>query len=668
MTDINTLLGIDTGGTFTDFVALTPDQGLQVHKVLSTPAAPDQAILQGISEMGLAPAVASGEVLLIHGTTVATNATLEGKGARTVLVTNAGMGDLLTIGRQTRRELYNLTPQYQQLLTANSPVVEVKCRIDASGQVITELSEQDLNELVAAISALSPEAIAVNLLFSYLNDSHERELEDSLRSLCFVSRSSAVLPEYREYERGVVTWLNAFLGPLISRYMQSLHAAIRPSRLSIMQSSGLTIAADQAAHRAVNLLLSGPVGGISAAAYMAALQGESRLMTFDMGGTSTDVSLYAGEFRLTTEGSINDLPIAVPMVDIHTIGAGGGSIASIDPGGLLQVGPESAGADPGPACYNQGGSQATVTDANLLAGRLLPGNFLGGRLQLSRDAASTAIAGLAQQLGTDPDSTALGIIELANAHMSQALRVISIERGEDPSEFILVSFGGAGGLHICELAESLEMDRAMIPLNAGIFSAVGMLTSPPGRSLSRTLHSPLANSDDADIDRAFEELRTEAETELQQEGLDITSLQQERSADLRYLGQTFTLNLPWQGHTATATAFHRLHESRYGHQLDKPVELLNLRLRVSGSPHPLSFPQLAPGKHPEPESTTEVILSDEDKGPVRIQVPVYQRRDLPADCQLDGPLLLTEDHATSWVRPGWQLTVDILGNIQLRRS
>jgi len=669
MTQFTTLLGIDTGGTFTDFVALSSDQALKVHKVLSTPSAPDQAILQGIREMDLMAEVEAGRVIIVHGTTVATNATLEGKGAKTVYITNQGLKDTLAIGRQTRTQLYNLTPSLSPSLTSQTLVLEVACRIDAKGRIVEPLTEASLVQLSKALAELKPEAVAVNLLFSYLNDSHEQTIKAHLDSRLFVSCSSEVLPEYKEYERGVVTWLNAFLGPLISRYMQSLAAAITPSKLSIMQSSGLTIAAEQAADKAVNLLLSGPVGGISAAAFMGRRSGNQALMTFDMGGTSTDVSLYHGAFRLTTEGKINALPIAVPMVDIHTIGAGGGSIASVDPGGLLQVGPASAGAVPGPACYDQGGTVATVTDANLLAGRLLPGQFLGGRMQLSLQAAANAVNTVASELGTTMEETTLGIIALANAHMSQALRVISIEKGENPQDYVLVSFGGAGALHICELAESLEMTEAMIPLHGGIFSALGMLTTPTGRSLSRTLQVVLDRDANDLLVSQFDALKHQALASLTLEGVTAEHLTTEASADLRYQGQTFTLNIPWQPDADLDELFHQRHQARYGHRLDKPVELLNLRLRVHGPIPTMELPKLISTiETPQPVGESVVLTSDPGGMPTRVTAPIFRRDTLKPGYRLSGPMIITEDHATSWIQSGWTINLDEVGNIRVSKT
>ncbi|HNN36159.1 MAG TPA: hydantoinase/oxoprolinase family protein, partial [Pseudomonadales bacterium] len=455
------VLGIDTGGTFTDFV-LFDGERLHIHKVLSTPEAPDEAIATGMAELGLEAPLRQGKLLLVHGSTVATNAALEGKGVPTLFVTNRGFRDLLTIGRQIRRELYELMPAPLPPPVPAELCFEVDTRRDHLGRLITPLTDADLTRLRHAIATLAPQAVAICLLYSFMDESEEQALAAALPPGLFVSCSSQVLPEYREYERGIATWLNSWLGPLVSDYLGRLSARTAPAPLTIMQSSGGTVAAEQARQRAVNLLLSGPAGGMAAARHLADTLGERQLITFDMGGTSTDVGLLSGgELTLTNEGRIGPYPVAVPMVDLHTIGAGGGSIAFLDDGGGLWVGPRSAGALPGPACYGRGGREPTVTDANLLLGRLRPERFLGGAMPLDVAAAQRAIATLADPLGLSLEETAAGIIEIANEQMIRALRLISVERGHDPRQFRLCCFGGAGGLHLCRLAEALGIRRAL---------------------------------------------------------------------------------------------------------------------------------------------------------------------------------------------------------------
>jgi N-methylhydantoinase A len=649
-------LGVDTGGTFTDFVLHEADGSVRVHKVLSTPSAPEQAILQGIRELG----VDLQGLQLVHGSTVATNAVLEGKGVETLYISNRGFADLLSIGRQQRTELYELQPE-----PVPDPVPAQRCletggRLDADGRLVEPLTDEDLDALRAAVSAQAPAAVAVNLLFSYLQPGLEERIAAALPPEVFVSLSSRVLPEVREYERGMATWLNAWIGPRVAGYLARLCERLPAVPVSVMQSSGDTVAASQAAHQAVRMLLSGPAGGLIAARHVGLIAGYERLLTFDMGGTSTDVALIEGEPRLTTEGRIGRYPVAVPMVDMHTIGAGGGSIAWIDAGGMLQVGPESAGADPGPACYGCGGGRATVTDANLLLGRLQANAFLGGTMRLDPAASVRAVERLAGPLGQSVEQTALDIIAIANEHMAQALRAISIKRGADPREHVLVSFGGAGGLHVCALAELLETDQAMVPIHGGVLSALGMLVARPGRQLSRTHIGLLGALPPDSLEALFDELRAEGLAALAAEGLAAADCEALASVDLRYAGQSYTLNLPWQGVEQTIAAFHARHEQRYGHRLALPVELVNLRQWVRGPEPSLALPTLPAGTSGQAFGAGTVVG-------VEAPVPQFWRSELVAGQQIEGPALICETVATTWVRPGWSLTVDPVGNLKLRR-
>ncbi len=653
------LLGVDTGGTFTDFVLLDGDQ-LRIHKVLSTPAAPEQAILQGIADMGLEALVAAGQLSVIHGSTVATNAALEGKGVRTLYITNRGFGDLLTIGRQTRRQLYNLQPPPVAPPVPAELCWETGGRLGADGSLIDPLSTDDIAALQQAVAALKPGAVAINLLFSFLDDQYEKAIEAALPSGLFCSRSSFVLPEYKEYERGIATWLNAWLGPLVQRYLQQLKDALSPSPVAVMQSSGGTIDASQAALRAVNMLLSGPAGGLAAASFIGSSINSERLLTFDMGGTSSDVALIDGHIRLTNEGRIAHYPVAVPMVDMHTIGAGGGSIASIDSGDLLCVGPQSAGADPGPACYGRGGQQATVTDANAVLGRLRPRAFLGGRMQLDLDAARAAVARIAEPLGLSIEGAAEGILAVANEHMTRALRVISVQRGYDPTEFQLCSFGGAGGLHVCALAQALQMRRALVPSNSGVLSALGMLVAPRERQLSRTVQGLLADQHDQ-ISRTLAELEHKGRSELLQGGVPAAAITVEASLDLRYLGQSYTLNVPWQNGQQATEDFHRRHQQRYGHRLDITVELVNVRLALRARLQSVNLPTLAPARPAAPYE--QAVLHGFQQA-----VPVYARDALMKGQHIDGPALITEHTATTLVDSGWGATVDPCGHLLLACS
>ncbi|ABI57984.1 5-oxoprolinase (ATP-hydrolyzing) [Alkalilimnicola ehrlichii MLHE-1] len=649
------LLGVDTGGTFTDFVC-SDGERLRIHKVLSTPERPEAAILQGVRELGLADE----PLRLMHGSTVATNAVLEGQGARVMYVTGRGLGDVLTLGRQHRERLYAL-----ELAPAEPPVPPELCwetggRLGPDGALVDPLSDEDLAAFDQALAERRPEAVAINLPFSFVDGGPEDTLAARVPEGVFVARSHKVLAEYGEYERGIATWLNARVGPVMSGYLNRLTQALPKASVSVMQSSGERVAADQAARMAVNLLLSGPAGGLMAGRYLGELAGEPRLLSFDMGGTSTDVAVIDGEPALTSEGHIGGWPVAVPMVDMHTIGAGGGSLASVDAGGLLQVGPRSAGADPGPACYGRGGAGATVTDAHLVLGRLRPDAFLGGDMTLEPAAARQALTRLGEGLALSPEQAAEGVLRLANEHMARALRVISVERGLDPRDFTLLSFGGAGGLHVCALAEALDMSRALVPVHAGVLSALGMLAAPRGRQLSRTLTGPLSALGAERVEQVLAALADSGRRALSAEGVAVAEQRTHPSLDLRYQGQAYTLNVAWSGVAATLEAFHRLHEQRYGHRLEEPVELVNVRQSVTG-PRPVPpLPRLLPG----------------EGGPVALgrvhgvagEVPVYDRARLGAGQVLRGPALVTEQVATTWLAPGWTARVDEYGNLLMERA
>lgn len=671
------VLGVDTGGTFTDFVYYEKGQ-LTIHKVLSTPHAPEQAILQGIEELGLDKYL--DKLTIVHGSTVATNAVLEKKGVKTVYVSNTGLADVLAIGRQARKELYNLSPRPDAPPVPRSLCFEVNSRVDAHGNRLQSLSADELLQLNDFIHQQQAQSVAINLLFSFLDDRDERRIEKSLKEAFpdrFISRSSEILPEYKEYERGIATWLNAWIGPLVQGYLKRLTKGTRPAPLAVMQSSGGTIAAEKAAEHAVRMLLSGPAGGLAGAKYIADYisaaghdsesdkSRQQNLLTFDMGGTSTDVAVIEGELQLTSEGHIGDYPVAIPMVDMHTIGAGGGSIARVDEGGVLQVGPESAGARPGPACYAKGGEQATVTDANLVLGRLSVDAFLGGAMQLDETAARKAIEKLSQQLSLTGElaieEAALGIIQVANEHMSRALRVMSIQRGIDPKGLVLVPFGGAGALHVCALADNLQMSQALVPIHAGVLSAFGMVVAPHSRDLSHTINELLDESRIVHLEQQLQILADRGVSELSSEGVNESLIDVHRSVDLRYLGQSYTLNIPWTNLLETLDNYHKLHQKRYGHQHQQPIELVNVRVKVSASPLTLTLPELPADE--QAKVVTERQIAGVDK-----PVPVYQREQLARGQQIVGPALIVERVSTTYLARSWDCTVDKIGNLRLGKK
>jgi len=660
-------LGIDAGGTFTDFVALRVGEAVEVevHKTLSTPDAPEQAILAGIEALGLSGEAERGTLHIIHGSTVATNAALEGKNAPTAYVTNYGFGDTLTLARQTRPALYALEFPAQSIPVPSAYCLETGGRMSAEGKVLETLTSDELQDLVARIKDLAPEAVAINLLFSFLDDSSEVAIEKAITDTgvpVFVSRSSAVLPVYKEYERGIATWLNASLGPVVSGYLSRLRMSMNRCSLRIMQSNGETLDAEKAADSAVRLLLSGPAGGLIAMKTLGEQADVSKIISFDMGGTSTDVALLDGEIATTSEGHSGPYPVAVPMVDMHTIGAGGGSIAYVDQGGMLQVGPRSAGADPGPACYGLGGRHATVTDANLVLGRLVPGARLAGSLALSVAQARHAVGALAQEIALSVEETAAGIISIANEHMAKAIREISVNRGHDPADFVLASFGGAGGLHVCALAEAMRMHLALVPARGGVLSALGMLMAPRGRQLTRTLGIAMDGIEISALEAAMADLESRANEELSVEGDSLGELVCRRSVDLCYKGQSYTLNVPWQGPAGSLASFRALHERRYGYSLTNSVELVNICVDVREVSEPIQLPS---------ETAMDVKparLIGQDLASEADDIPAFPREALAFGQQLSGPCVITEYSATVYVSKHWLAEIDAMGNLRLSRK
>lgn len=664
-------LGVDTGGTFTDF-ALLKDGQFYTHKVLSTPKAPELAILQGIEEMGLSNLSQNGQLLLVHGSTVATNAALQGLEAKTLFITNQGLQDILTIGRQNRADIYNLRPASVKPPVAESDCLEVTCRVDSKGDEIEPLSEKEINRLISEVANHDAEALAICLLFSYLNPDHEKRLQQALAENLFVSISSEVLAETGEYERAIATWLNASLGPLMHSYLSRLSQNIPVKNLSVMQSSGGTIGCRQASEKAVNLLLSGPAGGLAAAQQIKQELDCENLLTFDMGGTSTDVALVKEKMQLTRDGKIGRYPVAVPMVDMHTIGAGGGSIAYIDEAGMLHVGPESAGARPGPACYGLGGETATVTDAHVVLGNLYSKQFAGGSLSLDPQAAVLAIEILAQKTQLSLPHMALGILDLANEHMARALRQISVQRGEDPSQYRLCSFGGAGGLHVCALAEKLEMNKALIPFHSGILSALGMLVAPGKREISHAINRELSSDNRAvgKLLKVATEMAKQGREELIQEGFLPEQISASYSLDCRYLGQSFTLNLEFSDTTDKSLLeenFHSQHEKNFGYRLNKEVEWVNLRAHVQGIQKSLARTEL---KTIQPcEATDKVEIFQTYQGVLQKRLtPVFDRTELAIGQQIIGPALISEASSTSWIASEWIAEVHKLGHLILQKQ
>ncbi|MDQ7038394.1 MAG: hydantoinase/oxoprolinase family protein, partial [Aquificota bacterium] len=475
------VIGVDTGGTFTDFV-YTEENRLKVLKIPSTPDNPAEAVLKGLSLIG-------GEGRkIVHGTTVATNTLLERKGARVALITNRGFEDVIEIGRQTRDRLYDLRYRRESPLVPRELRFGIKGRMDKKGRILEDLDPEEIEDLARKLKDLGVEAVAVSLLHSYANPDHERKVGEVLRKTGVrVYLSHEILPEFREFERTSTTVVNAYVSPKMESYIEKLEKGLPAGDLlRVMQSNGGTVSPGTVKKQAVRTILSGPAGGVIGALFVAEKAGFERIITLDMGGTSTDVSLVDRKPRITTEAKIGGVPIKVPMVEIHTIGAGGGSVAHLDEGGVLRVGPKSAGADPGPVCYGKG-EEITVTDANLFAGRLIPEFFLGGTMRIHPERVRPYMEKLASMLGVDPHEVAEAIIEVVESSMERALRRVSVERGYNPKDFTLVSFGGAGGLHAVSLARSLRIPKVLVPRHPGILSALGMMVADVVRDYSKTV-------------------------------------------------------------------------------------------------------------------------------------------------------------------------------------
>lgn len=651
-------LGIDTGGTFTDFVLLGADRGL-VHKVPSTPENPLKAVFQGLKELcpeGL------GDLEMVHGTTVGTNAFLTRRGARVVLVTTKGFEDVLFIGRQTRQELFTLTPRRPPEILPREQVVGVAERLTADGSVLVPLTGEEIARVCREVTARQPEAVAVCLLHAYANPEHELRLGEALASLGVpVSLSSRVLPEIREFERTCATVLNAYLSPILTRYLEAWSRELPEVRLFIQQSHGGMLPARAAAAWGLGTVLSGPAGGVTGAFQVGQSLGESQLLTFDMGGTSTDVCLVAGEIPFTSEYLLDGYPLGLPVLDIHTVGAGGGSIAWRDRGGALRVGPQSAGADPGPVCYGRG-DRVTVTDAQLFLGRLLPESFLGGRLTLQVEAAHRAMVALAAHFGVKPEDLALGIIRVANQHMAKALAQVSLERGYDPRHFTLVCFGGAGGLHVCELARELGSRRLLLPAQAGVLSALGLARAGLRRDFARTLLWSGPRLSWPRLQEAARQLKEEAMAEMAVDGLDPRYFTVTSHLQLRYLGQSYTLPVPLK--PDFLEAFHQRHRLLYGHAFPaRPVEVVVLRLSLRAPEPWVTLPPLSPAV---PAGGVRLPRTSRVWLPQGlIELPVYYRPDLEPGFELAGPALVAEDFATTLILPGFQGRVTAAGHLLL---
>jgi len=652
-------IAIDTGGTFTDCIWVE-DGRLRMLKVFSTPADPSQAIAEAITR------IAAGQSLtLLHGTTVGTNTLLQRKGARVALVTTAGFEDAIEIGRQARPRLYDLLFERVAPLVARELRFGLPERISAEGEILESPQPDDFQQLRSAITVAKAESIAVSLLFSFANPKHEQAAAQALHSLGLpLSISHELLPEFREYERTSTVVVNAYLQPVMQHYLKNLEdrlrtQADRKTSVFVMQSSGGITPLATAAREPVRTVLSGPAGGLVGASATARRSGIERIISFDMGGTSTDVALIDREIRAGTQSDIVGVPVSVPMLDIHTVGAGGGSLARFDAAGALRVGPESAGADPGPICYGRG-TLPTVTDANLLLGRLQAKHFLGGEFALDLKRTEQVVREWLKRQGSSLslEKFAAGVIRVVNATMERAIRLVSIERGHDPRDFTLVAFGGAGGLHACELARALGIPRVLVPAFPGALSALGILSSDVVKDYSRTVlwrvgkQLPTAN-----LEREFRQLHQRAARDFRSEGWSGSGSEQ-RSADLRYHGQGYELSLAVQ--PTLLRDFHAAHEKRYGYRhADREVEIVTLRLRATLDTAHGRF-KWNPSRTPAGRTVEHSKVLFDGKP---FSTPVHEREALPPGKILRGPAIVTEYSATTAIPPGSRFHLDRAGNL-----
>jgi len=664
------LIGVDVGGTFTDLFAFDPASArIIAHKVPSTPTDPSEAIVAGLEGLRDRHGVDIRRIdRFAHGTTVATNALIQRRGGRLALVTTKGFRDLLEIARQIRPRVYDIQTDYPPPLVPREKRLEVEERVGSRGEVLTALDAQEAQRVAAHVASLDVEGVAVCLLFSFLNPQHERRVAEAIRQArpdLHVSVSSEVQPEFREYERLSTTVLNAYLQPQVTRYMERLGAAIarlsRSASIGINQSSGGLMSIERASRFPVRTALSGPAAGVIGAAHAARLSGHPDIITFDMGGTSTDVCLVrGGKAEMTFGRDVAGFPVRVPAIDIHTIGAGGGSIAYFGPDGLLKVGPESAGAVPGPACYGRGGTAATVSDANVVLGRL-PTELLGGDMRLDRAASQRAIQPIADRLGISIEAAALGIVRIVNASMMRAIRAVSIERGHDPRPFVLMPFGGAGALHAVELAEELGMSAVLVPPSPGILCAQGLVVADLKESFVATCRTPLSG----DLDHARAELgRLDGLVRewWTAEHVRAEDARRELVVEMRYVGQNYELGvvvpdtlggLP--SPTELGRLFHATHEKAYGHHNPSaPIEIVNLRVTAIGRLPDIGTPRFdarVPGRR---ETSRRVWF--EASGSVASRV--LWREDLPPGSEIVGPAVVEQLDATTTIPPGYQAVVD----------
>jgi N-methylhydantoinase A len=651
-------LGVEVGGTFTDWVLARGDRIDAAGKVLSTPAQPERAVLAAVSECGID---ATEIETIVHGSTVVTNAVLEHKGARTCLLTTKGFRDVLMIQRQAKTRLFDLFYRQPEPLVSRDHILEVDERMGPDGQVRRPLADFSfIDEVRQVVRDDGVESVAICLLHGYANPTHELAVEHALTAALpgiAVTRASEVLPEFREYERTSTCVISAYAKPVVQRYLAGLEDGLRARNfggpLTIVQANGGTVPAHAVRRHAAKMILSGPAAGVIGATTVALEAGFANVITFDMGGTSTDVCLVTnGRPGITREYRIGGLPLTVPMIDIATVGAGGGSIADVDRGGMLKVGPQSAGADPGPAAYGRGGTAFTVTDANVLAGRIRPQAFFGGRLPLDAQRAEAALAALADRVALSRAETLEGVLRLVNVTMAQAVRLVTIERGYDPRDYTIVAYGGSGPLHAAAVAADLGISRVLVPTNPGLVSAYGLLIADTRQDFSMTRVSPAASLTDAGVADVFAELEARAQREFAEYARPWSDVRCRREMDMRYAGQAYEIPVACDGLTVAAItqSFHEGHQTRYGHAVpDEVVEVVGYRL-IAVAPSPLRKIRPAPAR--------DRVRTARARG-------YHTRHELEPGAAIAGACVVEEPTATTFVPDGWIARVDQIGNLIL---
>lgn len=664
------LVGVDIGGTFTDLV-LSAEGRLMIHKLPSTPHNPALAMLAGLK------AITNDQVHTLdrvaHGSTVATNAILERKGAKTALIMTQGFRDILFIGRQNRPVLYALQPQLPPPLIPRELCFEVPERLDFNGDVLTPLDMRALNAVLDKIASADVESIAVCFLYSYINPLHERAVQGRIvqRGLLDewqVALSSDVLPQFREYERASTVALEAYVRPVMGRYItqleNELHTQNQNIGLRIMKSDGGVISAERVRQQAIQTALSGPAAGVIGAYHIAKLAGYQNIITLDMGGTSTDVAICPGEIVLRPQSDIDGLPLNLRLLDIVTIGAGGGSIARLDAGGALRVGPQSAGAEPGPIVYGRGGTDVTVSDANAILGVLDADHFLGGGMHLDIETARMSAHNLAQQSGMSVEALAQGIIDVANTNIDGAVRKVSVARGYDPRDFTLVAFGGAGGLHACAVADRLEIPRILVPRYPGVLCAFGLLVADVALEYTQSVLETVTDDTVHQLMFLVEDMISNAKEDLIAEGVVRQQRHYFASLDMRYKGQAYELNIPFDATVDIRQRFHRVHERTYGHCMtNRPVEVVNLRLQAVGA---VEHPELKPEQSTNGDASASYLGSK--RAANGTELALYDREVLAPGTHLLSPALVFQLDSTTYVASGWFASVDAYRNLILEKS